>query len=298
MSALAPALTARQATRRLGHDALQRYLRGGYRDVQGWLSPLAAKAIVSIDGMQKAMGVHGGMCEIGVHDGRSFILLNLLSRADERSIAYDLFERQNENVDASGHGTPATFMANCFAHGCDITRIGAITANSLELTVAAIKATRASPFRLFSVDGGHTARHTENDLALALDTLAAGGVILLDDVFNEQWPGVVEGLLNFLSSRHDALRPFAAIGNKVFFTLSNAWADRYLAHLKADPNTHGPERKMSSFLGRALFVSWQSDMSLSQRLVFQLSRSRHAERLCGSMLWRALGPVVRRTYRS
>jgi hypothetical protein len=278
-------------------DPLQRYVAGGYKEVDGWMTGLAARAIRSIASLQSALDVRGGACEIGVHDGRSFILLQLLTRPDEPSIAFDLFDRQRENVDESGCGSRERFIANCELHRCDMTRVSVCTANSLELTVDAIRRACPTPFRLFSIDGGHTARNADNDLALAAGTVADGGVVLLDDVFNEQWPGVVEGMFRFAARNPSALMPFAIIGNKVCFTTSATWADRYFAHVCADRGAHGTHSKTGRFLDRPVFVSWQGEMSLPQRLVYLLSQQPCAPWLRESTMWRMLGPLVRRTYR-
>ena len=62
--------------------------------------------------------------------------------------------------------------------------------NSLDLTGAELKRLADGPLRIVSVDGGHTADIAAHDLAVADEALAEGGIIIIDDVFNEQWPGV------------------------------------------------------------------------------------------------------------
>ena len=55
--------------------------------------------------------------------------------------------------------------------------------------------------RFVSVDGGHTAEITAHDLAVADASLAEGGIIVLDDAFNEQWPGVADGVQRYFLRR-------------------------------------------------------------------------------------------------
>jgi hypothetical protein len=55
------------------------------------------------------MGITGNVAEIGVHHGRLFILLYLLTSPDERALAVDLFSGQERNIGSSGHGGPGTF---------------------------------------------------------------------------------------------------------------------------------------------------------------------------------------------
>src|SRR5262245_20325013 len=80
------------------------YLKRGQRRVEGWLTPLAAEALVDLAGIQKRLEIRGPICEVGVHHGKLFILLHLLTIAPEASVGWDLFERQGENVDQSGRG--------------------------------------------------------------------------------------------------------------------------------------------------------------------------------------------------
>ena len=88
--------------------------------------------------------------------------------------------------------------------------------NSLDLTGADLRRLAGGPLRLFSVDGGHTAEITAHDLATADDALAEGGVIVLDDVFNERWPGVSDGVRRHFARRPNLL-PFAIGANKTYF---------------------------------------------------------------------------------
>ena len=78
------------------------YRRKGYKNVEGWLYPLTIKCACELSDIQKTNGIKGNVCEIGIHHGRFFILLHLLTESDEYSIACDLFERQIENISISG----------------------------------------------------------------------------------------------------------------------------------------------------------------------------------------------------
>ena len=54
-----------------------------------------------------------------------------------------------------------------------------------------------------------------------MEALAPGGVIILDDYFNEMWPGVSEGVdRDFREPR--GILPFATGANKTFFCASGA----------------------------------------------------------------------------
>ena len=51
-----------------------------------------------------------------------------------------------------------------------------------------------------SIDGGHTAIHTMNDLKLASNLISNEGIVILDDILNHRWIGVLEGLVKFLQT--------------------------------------------------------------------------------------------------
>lgn len=207
---------------------LESYCRRGHRTVEGWLSPIAIAAIRLLADAQHAAEVRGAVCEIGVHHGRLFILLCLLRRAGERALAYDLFGRQEENVDGSGAGDIARLHTNLERHGVARDDVVVVEVNSLALSPPRIRTDAGGPIRLFSIDGGHTAAATRNDLALAAAVIAPGGLVILDDFFNEAWPGVAEGACAFMAgATGPALAPVAIAGNKFVFTSGADSARRY-----------------------------------------------------------------------
>lgn len=135
-------------------SALEAYAAGGHRRVQGWLSETAVALVLALGRLQTLNGVTGPVCEIGVHHGRLFILLHLLTEGDEQSIAWDLVENQDQNIDKSGKGDRAALMENLARHRCDMSRVKVITANSLDLSSAAVLQSCGGQPRIFSVDGG------------------------------------------------------------------------------------------------------------------------------------------------
>jgi hypothetical protein len=89
------------------------------------------------------------------------------------------------------------------------------------------------PARMFSVDGGHDADTALSDLLLADSVMSPGGLILLDDVFNPQWPGVVDATARYLLGSHGGV-PFCHAGNKLFLATGREMADWYRKRLQAD----------------------------------------------------------------
>jgi hypothetical protein len=191
-------------------DALDRYAAGGHRKVQGWLEPVAIQLIRAA---AQAQGCSGPVCEIGVHHGRLFLLLHLLDPG-QKAVAIDLYEDQAQNVDGSGSGDSSMLDRNLAEHGGRLGSVAKVFANSLTLSSREIIDRAGGPIRIFSVDGGHTAQITANDLALAEASVMEGGIVILDDYFNPAWPDVSVGTCQYFAQPR-ALIPFAIGGNKV-----------------------------------------------------------------------------------
>lgn len=198
--------------------AYRRYIETGFATVEGWVAP---DVLAPLEHLAAASaGIEGGCCEIGVHHGRLFLaLLNLVGDA-RPSLAIDVFDLQALNIDRSGAGSRTRFLENVARfspHGAAVT---AMQADSLALGMADLAQIRQQMglFRLFSVDGGHTADHAVNDLGIAQELLANGGILLLDDFFQPNWPGVTEGFYRFFATQNRRLAPLCLAGSKLFLT--------------------------------------------------------------------------------
>ena len=207
---------------------IERYIFHGNKKVKGWLSRIAMDVILELSLIQNQLGIAGPVCEIGVHHGKLFILLHLITNNDEISVAWDLFENQIENIDNSGRGDKEVFIKNLDYHKCDLSRIKIFSENSLRLPYERIIAECGDYVRMFSIDGGHTAENTENDLLLAEHSICDGGIIILDDYFNESWPGVAEGTSKYFINNGLPLIPIAIVGNKILLTNKKNIAEYYM----------------------------------------------------------------------
>jgi Methyltransferase domain len=199
----------------MSRSKLDRYLRRGHMMVEGWMPLGAAKIIVAISNAQRNLQVGGHVAEIGVHHGKLFVLLCLLAREGESAVAVDLFNDQHKNIDNSGEGNREKLQSNLRRYA-NVTRVIFHQGDSLEINGNFLKGLADGVFRLISVDGGHTAEITSHDLATAEDALCEGGIIILDDCFNEMWPGVSDGVRDFFQISRSIV-PCAIGGNKVIF---------------------------------------------------------------------------------
>jgi len=165
--------------------------------------------------LQTELGIRGSLGEIGVHMGKSFIVLKLNASQGEKCFAIDVFSDQHLNVDYSGYGDREIFSANVerWTGDCDV---HIIQKSSLSVRPADILK-QCGPVRLMSIDGGHSEECTYNDLRLAERVLTDSGVAIIDDYFNESWPGVASGVARYLYRWGSKLKPFMFSPNKIYF---------------------------------------------------------------------------------
>lgn len=198
-------------------NSVDRYLTFGLRRVTGWLDPYSADVVRALSEIQNAAHFAGAVGEIGVHHGKLFILLALTAAENERTFAVDVFESQTLNVDESGLGDRERFLSNVRRWVGAHRDVVLYAQSSLDLRPNDIL-TRCGRVRLASIDGGHTAECTENDLRLIEAVMSEQGIAVLDDYFNQLWPGVSAGAARYFLDPKTTLRPFAISPNKTFLT--------------------------------------------------------------------------------
>jgi hypothetical protein len=205
---------------------LTRYLQHGILAVEGWLHRSSAAVIVHLGESQTHLRVRGDVCEIGIHHGKLFLILANLLADGECACAVDIFSDQHKNIDNSGFGDRTIFEANLREHAADA-RVDIVQQSSLDLDDTDFRDKR---FRLFSIDGGHTAGITEHDLWLAQCCMVPGGIVIVDDLLSSSWLGVITGVARFLS-KEATLIPFALSPNKLYLTTDDQWSTVYKAIL-------------------------------------------------------------------
>jgi hypothetical protein len=196
--------------------SFERYRTIGHRTVDGWVEPETLDILRSLSEAQDREGVAGAVAEIGVHHGRLFIAMQLLNAPGATAVAVDVFDNQDLNVDQSGRGDRGRFEANVRRWGV-WDSVVVKQEDSSQLTGRDVLELAHGPVRLFSVDGGHTEEIVVADLRTAEQSINSGGIVVVDDVFNAEWPSVSVGTLRYLDAG-GAMVPFAIGFNKVYFT--------------------------------------------------------------------------------
>lgn len=189
-----------------------------WQHVEGWVGDRVYGVLEWIHAHQTARNLPGDIVEIGVHHGKFFLMMTAMLRENERAVAIDLWEDQHLNVDGSGRGNRGIFLDHAALIDPEAD-IRLLSGDSMALRAADLQEAMASKsVRLFSVDGGHTVAHVVNDLTLAQEVIASGGIIAVDDFLGAAWPSVSEGVFKFLSERNLRLAPFLIFQNKLWLT--------------------------------------------------------------------------------
>ncbi|GAB4533634.1 MAG: hypothetical protein Tsb0010_14230 [Parvularculaceae bacterium] len=223
--------------------SLQDYLGGKFRGVEGWCVPHIWQCIEPIDRLQKAQGLALPIAEIGVHHGKFFIGLALMKCEARGHTAIDVFENQRFNPDKSGHGDSGALLRNMRECGLDVEgAVRLVARDSLSLTMAdAVEYGKA--FSMFSIDGCHDALHTYRDLDFAMQTTHQSGIIFVDDYYNEDWPGVHEGVARYYNNNMPAFVPLAYSVKKLILCHASHH-ENYLDALRAHLKEHFPSTKV------------------------------------------------------
>jgi hypothetical protein len=252
---------------------IQKYLSRGHKKIEGWFSRDALEIINEINNIQSSENISGSLGEIGVHHGKFFVLLSLISRQNKICLAIDLFEKQSENIDNSGCGDKNILLNNLKRNRCNLANIKILSKNSLDITPEELLNYSGNKLRLFSIDGGHTAEILENDLKLGESVICPGGIIILDDYFDQQWPGVSEGTLKYLISGDSKLIPLAIFDDKIVFTNDANIKKTYISELsKLSPRYI---IKDTRYMGETI-------------LIFYSSRNKIKNILRRTRLWQAI----------
>ena len=225
---------------------LEQYRKTGLNQVEGWgVDEDLINLIINFQEFHNLHGIRGGLCEIGVHHGRTLVLFALLAGEGDRVIGIDLFEeRQVENLDSSGLGSLERTRANLAMHAPGVPA-KCITANSFDLTTA--QRALLDGARMFHIDGGHFLEVVLNDLHIAQQALAPGGIIIIDDYWHSGFPEVHEAVHRYFATATSLKAvPFMTGRNKIFLA-HNSHRDRLLDFMK---NNLPPERrKLVKLLG-------------------------------------------------
>lgn len=133
----------------------------------------------------------------------------------------DLFADQAFNLDQAGIGQLDVFQANIAAHAPDPKAFDIVSGDSTKFHNEHLFSefiAKYQAFKIFSVDGCHTAQHTMAEFDFGARILANGGLLVIDDYGNPGWAGVVDGTSRYFAGRNIRLAPLFVGFNKLVCT--------------------------------------------------------------------------------
>jgi predicted O-methyltransferase YrrM len=211
-----------------GNTTVDAYLKNDYFSVVGMSSRFAAAIAAKLLGIQNDLGVKGQFAEIGTFEGRFYIAMAHMLKADEKAVGIDLFDWPNpEIIDR--------FHQNCRKHGVPEERRITLKADSRTMKPTdLLKAAEGKKIRMFHIDGEHSRAALSRDLALATAVLGDGGIIILDDMLHPGYPTLMVAVQSYLESNPDmvvlAIIDRESIVSATKFVLcQKAWFERYQA---------------------------------------------------------------------
>lgn len=171
--------------------------------VEGWFYPID---IIMLSGLlNDIQKFPGDICEIGVAYGKSAICLSQFRSLSDKLYLYDIFdddikEKALDNIKRFGNPN----------------HIEVRVQNTMTLTHDDLSFDR--PLRLLHIDGCHEHSAVLNDLQLFTEKMSDGGVIVLDDYNDYEYPGVNSAASEYMLSKYNRnnWRIFAIGDNKAY----------------------------------------------------------------------------------
>lgn len=228
----------------LQNPNLQKYHDNGFEEVHGWCDTYLFETIDLLSRQQ--INRRGGIAEIGVHHGRLFILLNQVVESQYNSYAIDVFSNQMLNIDKSGGGNVEIFKENLQKYDVHQGRNTVIIeGDSTDPGLKLDQIIEPGSLRFFSIDGGHTPTHVMNDLQIANKLISNEGIVIVDDILNHWWTGVLEGYVNFAATK-PTLVPIAMGHNKLYMCKLSYY--KYYLDIMNSIDFNGP-KSIGNFFG-------------------------------------------------
>jgi hypothetical protein len=256
-------------------DSLSSYLESAFDNVEGWLPRMSAIIIAHLSVSQVRSGLRGDVCEIGVHHGKLFCLLANSTLSDEVAHAVDVFGDQHKNVDNSGFGDRDIFERNV-AKYAPLATLDIIQESSLDLGRTSLMNSR---LRMVSIDGGHTSEIVLNDIRIIEQCLVKGGIVVLDDVLNPHWLGVITGIADYYHLG-GKLVPFAGSPNKIYLTSDEESARAYKHNLSlAFPLANEKKSNVEFFGGQIDYYGSTEYYEQTKRVIAERKRTDLAQRI-------------------
>lgn len=186
-------------------------------NIKGWFrTPKKIWTLLKeISSIQK----EGNLIEIGTYHGKRFAVFLDLLTDNEVGISIDIWGKYDENLSHDYSGYTQSQDLESFKNNIKeihpekdihILHQDSRNADTEENIKKILSKSKTERVRIFSIDGGHTYDCTLNDLNIAKSLTSEDGIIIIDDYYNMDWPGVKTAVDNWLMQNKDYLCFFAS----------------------------------------------------------------------------------------
>ena len=200
----------------ISEERLLAFINTDSAQVKGWFYPADMLSFYFLDLIQKQVAVTGSLCEVGVYEGKSLVLLSLMQREGERLLGFDLFPDDSlpntrENLGRYGSTRAVELHAG----------------DTSGLSLQGLRGLMPEGLRLLHIDAGHEYHEVLHQLTLFAPFVRNGGVIIMDDYQDREFPGIEAAVLDFCErDRPRRFVPFFAGANKMYLC-ERHWAGVY-----------------------------------------------------------------------
>ena len=125
-------------------EKINQFLSTSHEKISGWFFPLDQIIFFELFAAQQAMKLRGDICEVGVYQGKSLVMLSLLKDQEEQLYGFDLFDDDDEDIT----------KANLNEYG-DNSKVFLLKGSTSNLTHEKLGGILKSSIRFLHIDAGH-----------------------------------------------------------------------------------------------------------------------------------------------
>lgn len=190
----------------MNFKAVQNFVSKDHQEIAGWFFGLDQVIFFELFSLQNQLGVHGDVCEVGVYQGKSLVMLSLLKSETDSLVGFDLFEGEDlsktkENLERYGDPLGVNFVQGLTS----------------ELSEEDLRASLPGPLRFLHIDAGHEYHEVMEQLEIFLPYVSYQGIIAMDDYQDREFPGVEAAVLDMAEiDRPRRFVPFFSGENKMY----------------------------------------------------------------------------------
>lgn len=205
--------------------------------IPGWFYALDRDVFRVLLAASKTLG--GDLAELGVYFGASAVLIGSALQPGEAFTVVDLFEDEAE--DAANAAEKALWHASLTRAGFERTYrdlLGALPVIIQGPSQTIVDHARHGTHRFVHIDASHQFDHVVEDIAASKLLLKPDGIVVLDDIRHEEYPGVAAAAWQEVTG--SGLKPFAITRDKLYATWGDPrpWRNALLTWAVTRPKAH------------------------------------------------------------